>query len=329
MVNELNATNAGCLAFENQASWFIFSPTTTGTIEFTLIPSNGIDYDFAIWGPYEEVSCPPQQAPLRCSWSSLYASTGLQINTAEGDVSEGAGGDAWVEAITITAAEVDLFYIMLIDNWTADNTSFTMDWDLTGVVLNCQILLPVEFLSFEGLPFDDYNLLQWTTASEVNAAYYEIERSQDMLNWNSIGYELASGYSQQTQDYTFKDLHKSNFVEYYRLKQFDTNGHFFYSETRAIDPIGKLVVGKIFPNPSDDSFRVNINSSIGNVNLNYSIYDNSGRRIITEVLRTVSGSSSYLVPTNQLTNGSYVFSIQNADGTILEHAHLAIDHSSE
>lgn len=329
IVDELSAANAGCLAFENQTSWFIFSPTTTGTIEFTLTPSNGIDYDFAIWGPYDEVSCPPQQPPLRCSWSGLYAPTGLEVNTAEGDVSEGAGGDAWVEAITITAAEVDMLYIMLIDNWTADNTSFSLDWDLTGVVLNCQIMLPVDFLSFDGTPYDTYNLLEWTTASEVGAAYYEIERSQDLVNWSAIGYELASGFSQQVQHYSFRDLDRGNTTQYYRLKQYDTNGHFFYSETRAINPFEDLAIGKIYPNPSDDAFRVNVNSAVGNLNLNYFIYDNSGRLIQSSNLITVSGSSSYLIPTSSLTNGSYVFSIRNSEGTILEHAHFAVDHSSE
>ncbi len=329
MVDELNATNAGCLAYENQTSWFVFSPTTTGTIEFSLTPSNGIDYDFAIWGPYAEVSCPPQQAPLRCSWSALYEPTGLELNTTEGDVSEGAGGDAWVEAITVTAAEIDMFYIMLVDNWTADNTSFTMDWDLTGVVLNCQIMLAVEYLSFEGTPMADHNLLEWTTASEVNASYFEIERSSDLLNWSSVGYELASGFSQSEQSYSFKDQDRTNQIQYYRLKQFDTDGHYFYSETIAIDPEIHLTIGKIYPNPSNDSFRVNVSSSLGHIGLDYAIYDNAGREVDSGVLSTVTGSTAYVVSTEELSNGSYIFAIQDAAGTVLEHDHFTVDHSNE
>ncbi|MFM1931479.1 MAG: hypothetical protein RL226_782, partial [Bacteroidota bacterium] len=116
---DLDAINRGCLSWEHQSSWYVFSPVTTGTIGFMLDPSNGIDYDFAIWGPYEstDVPCPPDAAPLRCSYSGLYGSTGMVVGA--GDTSEDPSGDAWVEAIEVTNGEVNKYYVMLIDNYTA------------------------------------------------------------------------------------------------------------------------------------------------------------------------------------------------------------------
>ena len=98
---DLNSVNNDCLTYEHQSQWFVFSPVTSGTIEFTLEPTNGIDYDFSIWGPYpaDEIVCPPSEAPIRCSYSALYEPTGLVIGA--GDFTEPPSGDAWVEAITV------------------------------------------------------------------------------------------------------------------------------------------------------------------------------------------------------------------------------------
>ncbi|MEM7298712.1 MAG: hypothetical protein AAF391_10660, partial [Bacteroidota bacterium] len=128
-VQELSSQNNGCLTVEHQSQWFFFSPTTAGTIEFTITPSNGIDYDFSIWGPYDYITCPPTEDPLRCTYSALYEPTGLSIGA--GDSSEPPSGDAWVEAITVTEDDIDKYYVMLIDNWTADNTAYSFDWNLT------------------------------------------------------------------------------------------------------------------------------------------------------------------------------------------------------
>lgn len=130
---DLNATNADCLSVEHQSQWFVFAPITTGTIGFTLIPSNGIDYDFAIWGPYDydDVPCPPDEAPLRRSYSALYKPTDLALSA--GDYTESPSGDAWVEAITVANDDLNKYYLMLIDNFTADNTSFSFEWNLDGV----------------------------------------------------------------------------------------------------------------------------------------------------------------------------------------------------
>lgn len=75
-INDLNITNQGCLGSgENQSSWYLFSPASDGDIGFTISPGIGVDYDFAVWGPFPEGStaadlCPPTGLPIRCSYAS-------------------------------------------------------------------------------------------------------------------------------------------------------------------------------------------------------------------------------------------------------------------
>lgn len=73
---ELNSTNRGCLAGnENQSSWYYVTVQTGGTITMLIDPANHQDdYDFAIWGPFTPANvsgnCPPVGTPIRCSWAS-------------------------------------------------------------------------------------------------------------------------------------------------------------------------------------------------------------------------------------------------------------------
>ncbi|MCW8940218.1 MAG: CUB domain-containing protein, partial [Flavobacteriales bacterium] len=173
-VQELNASNRGCLADdENQSSWYFFQATTAGTIEFTISPSNtSDDYDFAVWGPYPSTStpgdiCPPSTTPLRCSYSDDLGDTGLQ--SGAGDNSEGSFGDSWVNPINMNVGDV---YILLIDNWSASGDPFDLNINLTnGASLDC-VPLPIELMSFTVEAKEVDNELQWQTMAEINNDYF-------------------------------------------------------------------------------------------------------------------------------------------------------------
>jgi hypothetical protein len=49
-INELNATNQGCLTTgESNSVWYILSASANGTLVFTITPGIAADYDFAVW----------------------------------------------------------------------------------------------------------------------------------------------------------------------------------------------------------------------------------------------------------------------------------------
>lgn len=49
-VQELNASNRGCLTSEHQSVWLSISILTSGTINMRINPSvNTDDFDFALW----------------------------------------------------------------------------------------------------------------------------------------------------------------------------------------------------------------------------------------------------------------------------------------
>jgi hypothetical protein len=220
-ISDLNSTNDGCLYGENQSSWYYFSPSTSGTIALTIDPqSNTDDYDFAIWGPMSTVTCPPNAAPLRCSYSAAQDQTGLR--SAASDVTEGPTGDSWVSPITVVADQV---YLMVIDNYSETTQPYTLSWTLSnGATLDCTPL-PVEFGHFSGKNCGYFNLLEWNTTSENNTDDFYIQRSSDGYNWELISNVDAQGNSTEEIIYHYQDFNliKGN-TNYYKLIQTDIDG---------------------------------------------------------------------------------------------------------
>lgn len=216
--SELVPSNDGCLSGENQSSWYFFQAATDGTYAFTI--ETLVDYDFAVWGPLTALECPPVGNPLRCSYSGTLGNTGLQIGA--GDATEDEFGDAFVDPIT--ALEDDIF-ILLIDNYTADGTSFDLTWALTGgATFDCS-LLPIELISFEGYTSSNGNIIEWTTVSELNNSHYSLERSADGQNWIHLVDLPGAGNSSSEESYSYLDASVLNNIIYYRLSQYDFEGN--------------------------------------------------------------------------------------------------------
>lgn len=272
-VNDLNAGNDGCLNGENESSWYYFSPATSGTFELTI--ETAVDYDFAIWGPFGSVTCPPSSAPIRCSYSGAGGDTGLQIGA--GDNTEGAGGDGWVNAINGTAGDV---YLLVIDNYTSDGSAFNLTWNLgSGASLDCSPL-PIELASITISENADYNVINWQTLSESNSSHFEIERSLNGIDYDKIGQVGAAGSSTQTINYSFKDEETWFNVAYYRIKMVDQDQSFEYSPVISLTRFSNDI--NIFPNPSEGDILINFGTThIGTFNIEY--LDVTGRLAEEEI----------------------------------------------
>jgi hypothetical protein len=246
-----NGGNDGCLSGENQSSWYYFSPVSSGTLSFNIVPANGTDdYDFAIWGPTATLQCPAFSflSPIRCSYSSLTGNTGLGNGAT--DFSEGPGGDSYVAPLSVVAGQ---FYVMLIDNFSGTASPFTLDWTFGGgASLNCAAL-PITLIQFDGQLLDNTVYLNWSTASEKNNDHFEIERSFDAKNWQKIGTIKGAGNSSDEHKYVFKDTDIPSGVLYYKLKQIDLiDGKITELKTIVIENNKNFTeFARISPNPTN------------------------------------------------------------------------------
>ncbi|GGB78728.1 hypothetical protein GCM10011325_02830 [Dyadobacter sediminis] len=108
--------------------------------------------------------------------------------------------------------------------------------------------LPVTLSKFEGKKTAEGNLLSWTTTSEVDNAYFLVERSSDGRVFTTAGKVEALKGSQTERSYRFLDTGFAKGISYYRLKQVDLDGKSVYSRILALDAATKGEI-KLYPNP--------------------------------------------------------------------------------
>jgi Pregnancy-associated plasma protein-A len=85
--------------------------------------------------------------------------------------------------------------------------------------------LPVELLSFDARKNADKTVtLAWATATETDNGQFRIERSRDLMTFNTLATVEGHGDSQTRSDYTLPDAHPYPGQNYYRLTQTDRNG---------------------------------------------------------------------------------------------------------
>lgn len=95
--------------------------------------------------------------------------------------------------------------------------------------------LPIELLYFNGVAYGRVNNLYWSTASENNNDYFNIEKSSDDEIWEIIDKQKGAGNSSNQLYYSFSDNNVEKIINYYRLKQTDYDGNFKYSDIISID----------------------------------------------------------------------------------------------
>jgi hypothetical protein len=127
-------------------------------------------------------------------------------------------------------------------------------------------ILPIEYLYFNS----NYNSqartgeLSWATAKEWENSHFEIERAvNNVKEWEAIGEVAGAGFSDSEVKYNYSDikLPVGGGNIFYRLKQYDFNGKFTYSNTKSIkvEPLPSTSKWKVFPNPTTgDSFNIEI-----------------------------------------------------------------------
>ena len=144
--------------------------------------------------------------------------------------------------------------------------------------------LPVELLSFESKTIENSIILNWQTATEINSEYFEIERSLDGINWESLGRLAAAGNSNTLREYVFMDNNPVAGDNYYRLLQMDFDGkyeyfgpvHQFISREDLVSDIS------LFPNPSTAGrITIKTNSPMKSGDM-IELYDFSGRLLFSQ-----------------------------------------------
>lgn len=157
------------------------------------------------------------------------------------------------------------------------------DYFTLGSINAAQTPLPVELLDFRALKNNEAVDLFWTSASELNSAYYKVMKSVDGVSWNEMVTVPAAGNSNQLNNYKVTDNHPVMGNNYYRLEQVDIDGK-EYSHGKVTIYFQKSSGSEVsvFPNPSKGAFYLSAKSELSGSEI--SLYDVTGKRIPCDVL---------------------------------------------
>ena len=104
------------------------------------------------------------------------------------------------------------------------------------------IALPIELLHFNVDKREGYNHLTWSTASEHNNDYFNIEKTQDGVIYYNITTINGAGNSNNQSYYEYDDYDVDRNINYYRLKQTDFDGVFKYHDIISVDNSNKIKI---------------------------------------------------------------------------------------
>ena len=178
------------------------------------------------------------------------------------------------------------------------------------------VSLPIELLSFSGKAIANYNLLNWSTVTEINNDYFDVQRASDGVNFTKVGTVNGAGNSNSTLNYSFTDHKPFDEISYYRLKQIDFNGTSTFTNTIAIKKsLEEGIV--IFPNPTENLIKLNIFSNEAN---NYEIIINEVSKLVHKQFIAIEKGSQLidLAIFEKLAKGVYFIKVLDQQGNILK-----------
>ena len=177
----------------------------------------------------------------------------------------------------------------------------------------CQsIVLPVSILTFNATYVSANNVkVGWTTTDEINADYYEVERSTDATNFIGVAQVNASQALSPVHSYSINDqlYNIAGNIIYYRLRIVDQSGKFTYSRIIPVKLDQPETSISVYPNPIDGYTILNMYSDKQGTGI-WRLIDNSGKQIITKSITVTNGNNSIMIDQlGSLPKGIYVIQV--------------------
>lgn len=146
-----------------------------------------------------------------------------------------AVGNANCATLTFTGTKISTSNVVIdiVVSGFSGNTQLTFD-EITVDGSVIAAVLPIELSKFNVKKVDQSVMLSWATASEKNNDHFDIQKSTNGAEYQTIGQVKGSGTNLSGASYNFEDKNPSVGIAYYRLKQVDDDGKYAYTAVRSI-----------------------------------------------------------------------------------------------
>ena len=219
---------------------------------------------------------------------------------------------------------------VLEDNYTggriALNLTDTTDYDFTinndvksaaadrfRIVFKPSTVLPATYKSIKAYEQGAGITVEWSVENEINIDEYEVEESTDGSNFVKVHRKKAASQN-GSHNYQFLDESITPGNNFYRIKSYDLDGTFKYSQVVLVR-IGELAEQlSVYPNPvKGNTIGLSFNNmQKGNYNIRLS--NIAGQTLMTRMITRTAGSSmETLTPQSTLSPGIYHLEVTAPD----------------
>lgn len=183
--------------------------------------------------------------------------------------------------------------------WSNSVTAFS-PFTLASITVNNP--LPVTLTRWDVVCNESQHHLIWETASEQNADYFDVYRSEDGVLWEQVTSVSAQGNSTQLTSYSWSIDARSE-AYYYRLTQTDFDG--------KVNELGIRMAGcsaswMVYPNPFQH--QIQVQWSVSDEPVFIELLDAQGRKIQEEWIRE---KNQITWQTDHLPIGLYLIRVNN------------------
>ncbi|MBD0399919.1 T9SS type A sorting domain-containing protein [Flammeovirga sp. EKP202] len=194
--------------------------------------------------------------------------------------------------------------------------------NVTGTIAGTENL-PVELTYLKASQSEGDIVIEWETATEVNASHFDVERSTDRKTWEKVGTLQAEGNSQTAIYYQFEDESPLPRA-YYRLKQVDFDDAYVYYGPIVVSHHGvkQSLQAMILPNHISGGEEVQFSMSglSEGSDVYIQVFNNNGHRIHFEEISNINSNNLLRTMdfTSQLGSGMYYIVIKSGQSTVKE-----------
>ena len=188
---------------------------------------------------------------------------------------------------------------------------------LDDIVIRSTITLPIELLNQNVVCLDGSAKFTWSTATEINNAYFTIERSVDGEIFKEVGQVQGAGNSSEVINYSFVDDNLDLYLYYYRLKQTDFDGKFTIKPILSLN-CKKEVETNLTIGYGSSQISTTLNNPIrGNV-YTINLISITGAIVKTNIVGDFDNEINYVIDKNLVSSGMYFISFQSETDFFIE-----------
>ena len=192
---------------------------------------------------------------------------------------------------------------------TSANNSALASGQIDNFTVTGSIPLPIRLVAFSAKNInEDHVLVSWSTSMEHLVDHFEVERSVDNGHFAMIAKVKAAGESEIVQNYSVNDNNPVSGVNYYRLKEIDKDGKYYYSPIVWVKFNGPEGL-EMYPNPAVGYTSI---KSLKYPIVEVSLYGITGQ--LLQNIHSTNGQTIFILNTAELAQGVYIVQVKTTKG---------------